>query len=69
MNLGIQALLLVRFNEDDGLKMVLLQEKLPPTRNTPVVFPPEASHCQSEEYNDRSRRFTTDHGETIQVRC
>lgn len=34
----LTALLLVRFNEDDGLKMVLPQENFP-TRNIPVVFP------------------------------
>jgi len=34
----LTALLLVRFNEDDGLKMVLQQETSP-TWNIPVVFP------------------------------
>lgn len=34
----LTALLLVRFNEDDGLKMVFPQE-IYPKRNIPVVFP------------------------------
>ena len=46
MNLGIQALLLVRLNEDDGLKMVLPQESFP-YKDYTCCPPPPRPHTAS----------------------
>lgn len=68
VNLGIQGCSQLCFLLRKMMVLKWFYHKKLPLHGIYLLLSPEASHCHFEEYNDRSRGFTTDHGETIQVR-